>query len=80
VAASSVTADAVTGANPGAGPVTVKVVDESVVGLIREPDGTVKVALIAAFGHTVLALAAGFVDSTDTFPAALGAAAVKVHT
>ncbi len=63
----------------GAGPVTVNVVGVTVVGSIRRPDGTVKVALMPAVGHTELALAAGLVDVTETFPAAFGAAAVKVH-
>ena len=80
VAASKVTDAAITGVEAGAGPVTLNVVGVNVVGSIRSPDGTVKVALIPAVGHTALALAAGFVESTDTFPVALGAAAVKVHT
>jgi hypothetical protein len=80
VAASRVTDAAVTGVDVGAGPTKVKVVAVNEVGSIRVPDGTEKVALIAAFGHTVLALAVGFVESTETFPAALAAAAVKVQT
>ena len=65
VAASSTTDAAVTGVK--AGPVRVKVVDVSVDGSIRKPDGTLKVALTLAFGHTVVAPAAGLVDNTETF-------------
>ena len=80
VAASRTTEAAATGVDVGAGPTTVNVVGVSVVGSIRKPEGTVKVALTPAVAHTVVALAAGFVDSTETCPAALGAAALKIHT
>jgi hypothetical protein len=71
---------AVTGVEAGAGPVTMNVAGVTVLGSIRKPEGTAKVALMAAAGHTPVAFAAGFVDSTVTFPAAAGAAAVKVQT
>ena len=80
VAGSRETDAAVTGVEAGAGPVTMNVVGVTVVGFMRDPEGTVKVALMAAPGHTPIALAAGLVESTDTFAAAAGAAAVKVHT
>src|ERR1700674_1041164 len=80
VAGSRATDAAVTGVEAGAGPVTIKVVGVNVVGSILKPDGIGKVALMPALGHPVLALAAGLVESTDTFPTGLGAAAVKVHT
>jgi hypothetical protein len=64
----------------GAGPVTVNVVGVNVVGSIRNPDGTVKVALMPAVGHTAGALAVGLVETTDTFPAALATVVVNVQT
>ena len=71
---------AVTGVEAGAGPVTTNVVGVNVVGSIRKPDGTVKVALIPPLEHAVFEPAAGLVEPTDTLPTGLGAAAVKVHT
>jgi hypothetical protein len=80
VLGSNETDAAVTGVEAGAGPVTMNVVGVTVVGFMRNPDGTVKVALMAAAAHTPVALAAGLVRDTDTFPGTLVAAAVKVHT
>jgi hypothetical protein len=80
VAVSSVIDDAVTGVDAGNGPVTVKVVAFTVVGFIRKPEGTVKVALMPVFGHAVAELAAGLVEATDTCPAAVGPTVVNVHT
>jgi len=80
VAASRETDDAVTGVEAGAGPVTMNVVGVKVVGFIRDPEGTVKVALMAEVGHTPVALSAGLVEDTVTFAGAVGAAAVNVHT
>ena len=80
VAASSETDAAVTGVEAGAGPVTMKVEDVTVVGFRRNPEGTVKVALTAEVGQIPVALAAGLVESTETLPAAVGAAAIKLHT
>src|SRR5580700_3282130 len=80
VAASSETVAAATGVEAGAGPVTMKVADVTVVGFRRNPEGTVKVALMADAGQTPLALGAGLVDSTETLPAAVAAAATKLHT
>ena len=65
VAASSTTDAAVTGVK--AGPIKVKVVDVNVDGSIRKPEGTLKVALTLAFGHTPVAPTAGLVDITETF-------------
>ncbi len=70
--------DAVTATN--AALVTVKVVALSVCGFMRKPDGTLKVALMGAVGHTPVAAAAGIVEVTVTFPGAAAAPVVKVHT
>src|SRR5204863_9886968 len=79
VGASSATVAAGTATMPG--PVNVKVVDVMVSGSMRSPEGTVKVALTVAAGHTPAAAARGFVEPTETFAGGIGAAAVvKVHT
>src|ERR1700734_2492208 len=80
VAASSDTDAAVTEVNAGEGPVTVKVAALIVLGSIRSPAGTAKVALTAAFGHTPVSSAVGLVDFTVTFVDVTAADAVKVHT
>ena len=80
VAGSRDTEAAVTGVEAGAGPVTINVAGVNVVGSMRKPEGTEKVAFTPVAGHTPVAFAAGFVDNTATLPAAAGAAAVKVHT
>ena len=59
VAASRDTDAAVTGVEAGAGPVTMNVVGVTVVGSMRDPEGIVKVALMADAGHTPVAFAAG---------------------
>src|SRR5450759_4117499 len=80
VAASSATDAAVTEVTAGDGPVTVNVAALTVLGSIRRPEGTVKVALTDAFGHTPDSPAVGLVDFTVTFAALTAAAVVKVHT
>ena len=65
VTASSTTDAAVTGVK--AGPVNVNVAEVTVEGSIRWPEGTLKVALTLALGHTPVAPAAGLMDSTETF-------------
>ena len=81
VAASSTTEPATTGTRPGAGPVTVNTAELMVDGSMRRPDGTLKVALMLALVQTPPALAAGWVDSTETLAGGTAVAAVaKVHT
>ena len=58
-----------------------KVPASMVLGSIRKPDGTWKVALTEAFGQTPVWFADGLVDCTVMLPATAAAAAVvKVHT
>ena len=66
VAESSVTDAAVTGVNVGAGPASVNVAAVTLRGSMRKPTGTVKVALMVAFGHTADWPAVGLVDLTET--------------
>lgn len=80
VALSRTTDAAVTGTGMGDGPATVKVAVLIMVGSIRIPEGTLKVALMAALLHTPVPFALGLVDSTETFAGAAGPAVVKVHT
>jgi uncharacterized membrane protein (GlpM family) len=47
---------------------------------MRRPEGTLNVALAVELGHTPDALAAGLVESTDTFAAVAAAVVVKDHT
>ena len=72
--------DAVTGVKAGPGPVTVKLAALMVVGSIRVPEGTLKVALMVAVVHTSFAPAMGLVESTVTFAGGTGVVVVKVHT
>ena len=48
-------------------------------GFMRRPEGTAKVALMVALGHTPVAAASGVVDITVIAPAAVAAAVVKVQ-
>ena len=80
VATSSTTDDAITGVIAGAGPVTVNVAVVIDRGSIRNPEGTLKVALMLAPGHTPVAFADGLVLTTETFAGAVGPAVVNVQT
>ena len=84
VAESSTTDEATTDAEAGGGPTTVNVAVVTVRGSILKPEGTLKVALMAALGHTLLAFAEGLVDCTETLAAATGGSTdvpvVNVHT
>ena len=79
VALSTPMVAAVTGTRPGAGPTTVKLVALMVSGFMRRPEGTAKVALMVALGHTPVAAASGLVEDTVIAPAAVAAAVVKVQ-
>jgi hypothetical protein len=80
VATSRITEAAVTGVEAGAGPMTVKVAALTARGSIRKPEGTLKVALTVAVGHTPLTATAGEVESTETFADGTAAADMKACT
>ena len=64
----------------GPGPFTVKVPAVIVVGSMRAPEGTPKLALIAAPGQTPVAPAVGLVESTEMLAGATAPAVRNVQT
>ena len=78
VAASRTTDDATTDVVPGAA-VTVNVAALTVSGSMREPEGTLKVALIAVI-QTPEVPAPGLVEDTETLASAIGPAVRNVQT
>ena len=86
VAASSDTDAAITGVDAGAEPLTIKVAAVKDDGSKRAPEGTVKVALMVALGHTLEAALAGEIERTEISDGPPGSggitgpALVNVHT